>query len=157
HADAQQPTRRAPKIEFTEPGTTTTTTTNAAEAAPKKSPSKLNEKAVRKPLDFYDLEDSFSGVPAPGSRTRLTPPQSKPEREQMERKKNWVFNTPEEALGVATPEDMLEVPEFEANGEAKKMKSSLERYLLREEKARTEAGTNHVKGDKVAEAQKEAE
>lgn len=120
---------------------------------------KLPGDAVHKPLDFFDLEDSFGGVPAPNVRKvrpGLNNKRAREQAERMERKKNWVFNTPEEAYGLPAEEEMVDLPEFDPKGRDKTPKSSLERYFERTEKARVEAATNHVKGD-IAADQRRAE
>ena len=155
-AEAQQPVRRrAPKIEFTEPGTAetgpkATGSTNASEASPRKPSLGGLEQTVRKPFEFFNGEDSFGGISSPPPTTgRPSALSTKRARELLDRKKNWVFTTPEDLYGLPSAEERLNVPEYDANGELKKPKTSLERYFEREEKRHAGSATNRVKNDSL--------
>lgn len=155
-ADAQQPTRRqTPRIEFTEPVAAVANSNAPAISSfngisPKRPAFGLLDQPVRKPFDFFDAEDSLNGVPAHPSRSvRSLPQNSKRSRELLDRKKNWVFNTPEEVYGLPTSEELLNLPEYGPNGEEKEPKSSLERYVERMEKNRSDPATNRSKSDSL--------
>ena len=153
-AEAQQPARRrTPKVDFTEPGSTTnsrpTETTNLSEVTPRLPGLGGLDQTIRKPYDFFNAENSFGGVSAPpAGMGRSSPQNSKQARERRDQKKNWVFTTPEDVYGLPSPEQRLHVPEYDANGEVKKSKTSLERYLDRLENYQSNNATNHGKGDR---------
>lgn len=154
--DAQQPTRRRPpQMEFTEPGSTgsqskTNESTNTSETTPKKLGLGPLDQTIRKPYEFFNAEDSFGAVSAPPvGNSRPSALSTKRARELQDRKKNWVFNSPEDVYGLPTTEQMLNAPEYDANGEKKKPKTSLERYFDRMEKNHTESATNHVGNDRL--------
>ena len=154
-AEAQQPARRrTPKVDFTEPDSPTNSrpaeTTNLSETTPRPPGLGGLDQTIRKPYDFFNAEDSFGGVSAPpAGMGRSSPQNSKHARELRDRKKNWVFTTPEDVYGLPSPEQLLNVPEYEANGEVKKSKTSLERYLDRLEKYQASNATNHGKADRM--------
>ena len=81
----------------------------------------------------FSSHSSMDGVVVPPpSSTRGPMMPSKKLKEQMERKKNWMFNTPED-LNSATPtaEELLKLPEYAIEDKEKKPQSSVEGYLER--------------------------
>lgn len=149
-ANAQQPASpQGSGIRFTEPEAPVTST-NLTQPGPKKPTFGGLDRTVRKPFEFFNSEDSFSGVLAPPPR-RVTLPalNSRRAKELLDRQKNWVFNTPEEMYGIKSPEEMMNVREFGPDGEEKAPKNSFERYVERMEKARAQAATNQVASDSL--------
>lgn len=57
-------------------------------------------------------------------------------QKQLDRQKNWALMTPAEIMGVPTLENIMNVPEQDANGEPKDQ-SLLERYMARQENQQT--------------------
>ena len=100
------------------------------------SPSLINKPA---PLpDFSGAPQSSSSVfnfGAPEMKEPLPPPQnfqpSQQQRDAAAAKKDWILMTPEEILGVKTPEQMMGVTERDAAGQEKKL-TPLERYWDRQ-------------------------
>src|ERR1035441_1606605 len=81
---------------------------------------------------MFTPKSSLEGVVAPPPR----PPaesviQSKRVRELLERRKNWVFMTPEDLLAGPTVDDILKTPQYDANGEEKKELSPMLAYYRR--------------------------
>jgi hypothetical protein len=142
-ADPGSP-RRGSGIHFTEPDASVTSTNSLENSAKRTTFAPLGP-TVRKPFEFFKPEDSFSGVLAPPPQP-MPPPalHSRRAKELLDRKKNWVFNTPEEMYGVESPEEMSSAREYGPNGELKKPKTVFERYVARMEKARADATTNQV-------------
>jgi hypothetical protein len=107
-------------IEFSEPRSDEVTT-NLHQLTSRKDGLKQLEEDLYKPLQMFSPKSSLEGVVAPPPR----PPaesviQSKRVRELLERRKNWVFMTPEDLLAGPTVEDVLKTPQYDANGEEKK-------------------------------------
>jgi hypothetical protein len=57
--------------------------------------------------------------------------QSKRVKELLERRKNWVFMSPEDMLAMPTVEDVLKTPQFGPDGKEKQELPALERYYQR--------------------------
>jgi hypothetical protein len=102
---------------------------------------KLNKKSVFKELE-EDLTKSFQrslsshssldGVMVPPPQTMSGPRiQHKKVKELLERKRNWIFNTPEDLSSAPTLEEMLHLPDYAIDPEKKKSRSSIERYYER--------------------------
>ena len=69
---------------------------------------------------------------APPARPAATPAiQSKRVKELLERRKNWVFMSPEDLVGAPTVEEILKAPELGPDGQEKKELPALERYYER--------------------------
>ena len=149
-ASAQQPSsQHGSGIRFTEPESPVTST-NLTEPSAKKPIFGGLDRTVRKPFEFFKTEDSFSGVLAPPpQRVTLPALNSRRAKELLDRRKNWVFNTPEEMYGIQSPEQMMNVREFGPDGEEKAPKNSFERYVERMEKASAQAATNQVASDNL--------
>ena len=143
---AQAQTGRARAIEFSEPRSEIATT-NVDGTAARKPLRNLNQ-AVKKPFDVFNGADSFSGALAPPPQLPAQPNlKSKKVREMIERKlerqRDWAFMTPEDMYGPETPEEMMNVAEFDEDGMPKSRKSKLEIYYERMQK-RDAGNTNHV-------------
>lgn len=77
---------------------------------------------------FNPLDDAQEGRPAP-----YKPPQARPltprEQELLDRRKDWVFMTPEELMSDTDADELLGLKDYEKNGDEKKPAgSALERY-----------------------------
>lgn len=87
--------------------------------------------------DLFSSGDSLQGVMAPVYRPApLSPAQKKRLKEKQDRRKNWEFADPDEAASVPTPEEMLNLPEYDANGQEKKPANTLDRYYERLDSSR---------------------
>lgn len=123
-------------LNFAEPNATPASKTNAAADATSKDATEppvkrffgMSEKASRKPYEFFSPENSFEAPPV------QRPPSGgndKRAREMRDRRKNWVFTTPEELYGLQTTEEMMGMQEFGRDGEVKAQKTAMERYYER--------------------------
>jgi hypothetical protein len=88
---------------------------------------------LQAPVQFFDFDPPSDRPPAPAS-PGISPQQQRMQNLLNERK-NWILMTPEEILGVATTEKMLQPPERDALGREKNP-TPLERFLQRESQAR---------------------
>lgn len=134
-AFAQSATLQGQAIQFSSPD---------ASDGPVDSPS-LTPKAPPLP-DFPGAPQASSifGFNAPARSGPLPRPQifapSQRARDAADQKKNWVLMTPEEILGVKTPEQIMGIPERDAAGQEKRL-TPLERYWERQNASHV-AGTN---------------
>ena len=99
--------QRGRSIEFSEPKSDEVTT-NLHQLTSKKDGLKQLEEDLYAPLQMFTPKSSLEGVAAPLPR----PPagsviQSKRAKELLERRKNWVFMTPEDLLAGPTVEEIL--------------------------------------------------
>jgi hypothetical protein len=107
-------------------------TTNLHLLTSKKDSLKQWEEDLYQPLHSFAPKSSLEGVVAPPAR----PPagsviQNKRVKELLERRKNWVFMTPEDLLAAPTVEEILQAPPDPATGPDKKELPPLERYYQR--------------------------
>jgi hypothetical protein len=123
--------QRGRSIEFSEPKSDEVTT-NLHQLTSKKDGLKQLEEDLYAPLQMFAPKSSLEGVVAPLPR----PPagsviQSKRAKELLERRKNWVFMTPEDLLAGPTVEEILKSPRYDANGQEKREVAPMERYYRR--------------------------
>jgi hypothetical protein len=128
HAAGRQ---RGRSIEFSVPRSDEVTT-NLHQLTSKKDGLKQLEEDLYKPLQSFSPKSSLEGVVAPPVR----PPsssviESKRVKELLERRKNWVFMTPEDLLSGPTVDEILKTPQFETDGQEKKDLPTFERYYQR--------------------------
>jgi hypothetical protein len=85
-----------------------------------------------KTLPNFTPQSSLDGVSAPLP-PNATPSatQSKRLKELLERRRNWVFMSPEDLLAVPSLEEILNASEFGADGRPKKQAPTLEQYYDR--------------------------
>src|SRR5258707_6238413 len=134
-AQSQQPTR---KIELSEPASKETAN-DLNQLAAKQDGRKRLEEDLLKPRHLFP-DSSLDGVFVPPMQAPSKPSAipSKRMQEQLERRKNWVFMSPDDLTSAPTPEELLGVPEYDQDGLEKKSLSPLERYyksLEREQQA----------------------
>ena len=94
------------------------------------------------PPNFQDNFQSASPVSTLDNPSPAPPPVSGEEQKlqkRLERRKDWVFMTPAEIVGVTTPEKILKIQERDAAGKPKNL-TPMERYNEREQAKN--AGTN---------------
>jgi hypothetical protein len=125
HAAGRQ---RGRPIEFSVPRSDDVTT-NLHQLTNKKDGLKQLEEDLYRPLQSFAPKSSLEGVVAPPVR----PPSSsvienKRVKELLERRKNWVFMTPEDLVGGPTVDEILKTPQFGAEGQQRKELPALERY-----------------------------
>src|SRR5450755_1082254 len=72
---------------------------------------------LQAPMQLFDFNPPSDGPPLPAS------PGISPQQQRMQKllndRKNWIFMTPEEILGLATTEKLLQPPERDALGREK--------------------------------------
>jgi hypothetical protein len=122
---------RGRPIEFSLPKSDEVTN-NLQQLTSKKDSLKQLEEDLYKPLESFSPKGSLEGVTAPPPRTPSAPTvPSKRVKELLEKRKNWVFMSPEDLMGAPTVEDVLKTPQLGSEGEEKKELPALERYYRR--------------------------
>jgi hypothetical protein len=106
--------------------------TNLHELTSKKDSLKQLEEDLYKPLESFRPESSLDGVIVPPPRSPSAPPiQSKRVKELLERRKNWVFMSPEDLVSSPSAEDVLKTPQIGPDGQEKRELPPLVRYYRR--------------------------
>jgi hypothetical protein len=136
---AQDNTHGRP-IEFSDPKSPGIST-NVSPLSKKSLLRELEDDLTKSFQRSLSSHSSLDGVVVPPPRTGPMI-QSKKMKEQLERKKNWVFNTPEDLTSAPTLEGLLRIPDYAVDPENKKSRSSVERYYERLERKRPD---NQVK------------
>ena len=128
HAGEKQ---RGRSIEFSQ-SKSDEVTTNLHQLTSKKDSLKQLEEDLYAPLQMFAPKSSLEGVVAPPVRPPATSAiQSKRAKELLERRKNWIFMTPEDLLAGPTVEDILKSPRYDANGQEKKELPPMLEYYRR--------------------------
>jgi hypothetical protein len=129
---------RGRPIEFSLPKSDEVTT-NLHQLTNKKDSLRELEEDLYKPLQSFSPKSSLEGVTVPPPRTPSTSPiQSKRVKELLERRKNWVFMSPEDLVDAPTVEDVLKTPQIGPEGQEKKQLPTFERYYDRLSNRRVE-------------------
>jgi hypothetical protein len=90
------------------------------------------EEDLYRPLQMLAPQSSLEGVVAPPSRPAAGPLiQNKRVMELLERRKNWVFMSPEDLLAGPTVDEILKSPRYDANGQEKKELRPMEQFYQR--------------------------
>jgi len=122
--------------------------TNVSQLNPKRGILKELEDDLTKSFhQSFSSPGSMDGVVVPPPRPTPGPmAPSKKLKEQMERKRNWVFNSPEDLNSmVPTAEEVLKLPEYATEDKEKKPQSSVESYLQRMERKGQKTGSKAEK------------
>ena len=115
-------------IEFSQPKSFEVMT-NLQQLATKKDSLKQLEEDLYQPLQTFTPKSSLEGVVAPLPRAPAPSAiQSKRAKELLERRRDWVFMTPEDLLAAPTVEQILKTPEYGPDGYPKKDLPAMERY-----------------------------
>lgn len=123
--------QRGRTIQFT-PSRSDEVLTNLHQLTNKKDSLKRLEEDLNAPLQNFAPKSSLEGVVAPPPRSPApSAVQSKRAKELLERRKNWVFMTPDELLGGPTVEQILQAPDYGADGRLKKDLPAMESYYER--------------------------
>ena len=138
---------RGRSIEFSQPRSDEITT-NLYQLRSKKDSLKQLEEDLNAPLQSFTPKSSLEGVVAPPPRAPAqSAVQSKRAKELLERRKNWVFMTPEDLLSGPTVEQILKSPEYGADGQKKEDLPLMERYyqhLLSKRSLKNSPGQTHT-------------
>lgn len=119
---------RGRPIEFSEPKNDSGIT-NSLPRGDNRNALKRFEEDLGKSLQIFDLQNSLSGgLPGPAPPPAAPVIQSKRVRELLERRKNWMFASPEDEFRGLTSEGLLELPELGPDGREKKSAAPLEQY-----------------------------
>jgi hypothetical protein len=130
HAQPRDKGRGRP-IEFSAPRSGEVTT-NLHQFMSKPDGLKQLEEDSYKPLQPLAPQSSLDGVVALPTRPAATPViQSKRVKEMLERRKNWVFMSPEDLVAAPTVEGILKAPALGPDGREQKELPALERYYER--------------------------
>lgn len=118
-------------IQFT-PSKSDEVLTNLHQLRNKKDSLKRLEEDLNAPLQNFAPRSSLEGVVAPPPRAPApSAVQSKRAKELLDRRKNWVFMTPEDLIGGPTVEQVLQAPDYDADGQLKKDLPAIESYYER--------------------------
>jgi hypothetical protein len=122
---------RTRPIEFSRPRSDQGTTNLQQLLGKPDSLQQLEDESYR-PLQPFAPQSSLDGVVAP----RIRPPataaiQNKRVKELLERRKNWVFSSPEDLLMAPTVEEILKKPALGPDGKEQKELPAFERYFER--------------------------
>jgi hypothetical protein len=123
---------RGRAIEFSEPRNDEVTT-NLHQLTNKKDSLRQLEEDLYQPLQSFSSKGSLEGVAAPLPPGPPAGPviQSKRARELLERRKNWEFMRPEDLMAEPTVEEILQAPQYDAEGRRKEDLEPIERYYQR--------------------------
>jgi hypothetical protein len=122
---------RTRPIEFSRPRSDQGTTNLQQLMGKPDSLQQLEDESYR-PLQPFAPQSSLDGVVAPRTRPPATPAiQNKRVKELLERRKNWVFSSPEDLLMSPTVEDILKKPVLGLDGKEQKELPAYERYFER--------------------------
>ena len=123
--------QRTRPIEFSAPRSDEVIT-NLHQLTSRKDSLKQLEEDLYAPLQSFSPRSSLEGVVAPPPRpVRPSTIQSKRVKELLDRRKNWMFMTPEDLLSAPTVEKILNQPEYTTDGQEKKDLGPLEGYYER--------------------------
>ena len=125
-------------------------TTNLQHLTSKKDGLKRLEEDLYGPLQSFAPQSSLDGVvarpPRPPARTAI---QSKRVKELLERRKDWVFMTPEDLLAAPTIDEILHTPQLELDPKEKQDLSAVERYYQRLAAKHPEASSSTQPGNEI--------
>ena len=104
--------------------------TNLHELGSRTDRLKQLEEELSRPLRTFSSDSSLEGISVPFVQPSTTPViQSKKLRDLLERRKNWVFLSPEDVLAGPTAEDIFGLPNYGADGQEIKNTTALEKYF----------------------------
>jgi hypothetical protein len=103
--------------------------TNPSELGGKKDGLGRLEEELNRSFEDFSLKNSLEGARARRART-LPPPviQNKQVQQLLDRRKDWIFMTPEEMMAIPKAEDLLKPSEYGPDGQEKKKVSPMERF-----------------------------
>jgi len=104
--------------------------TNFNHSAAQQEGRKQLEADLFKQRRLFPDNNSLGGMLAPQlpNPTAMPVIRSKRVQELLERRKNWIFMSPEDLTSAPSAEELLNLPEYSKDGQEKKMLSPLERY-----------------------------
>jgi hypothetical protein len=140
----QQSSTGGRKIEFSESGRNVVAS-NLNTITQGKATFQNPDEDLQKPYELFSPGNSLHGIEAPPAQ-RMPPSAAKRLKELLEKRKEWIYLTPEDYHSEPTIEEIFGIPEYGPNGEAKEKKSPLERYYERLERGNT-AVTNRNRND----------
>ncbi len=136
--EAQQSGMGAGKpIVFSAPDSSTSAGTTAPEPA---TPLRKIKDPIQVPSHGFGMSDLDSAMPLP------IMPERPPAKSERDTSKDWVFMTPAEILGVATPKKILGIPDRDAAGNRKELTPE-ERFMARMSQAQSGATNSSSSGD----------
>jgi len=150
----QPPSKRGRPIRFSEPRSDVVSS-NVNQLRTSQTSLQELEQSFKKPFELLSpSDDPVVRLTVPP--LRHFPPsaaRSRQMKELLEKRNEWVFLEPEDYYDLGlTAEEMLNVPEYGADGEVKKRKTPLERYYDNMDKARAAAQaaiTNRARGEET--------
>jgi hypothetical protein len=117
-------------------------TTNLHQLTSKADGLKQLEEDLYQPLQSLAPKSSLDGVVVRPPRPSAGPViQNKRVKELLERRKDWVFMTPEDLLAPPTVEEILKAPQLDFEGQEQKDSPAMERFYRRLAAKRPEANT----------------
>ncbi len=144
----ESPPKRGQAILFSDPKSGVMAS-NAMQSATEKPALKNLPGDSKKSFEAFNSEDSLSGALMPMAQPAPPPMiSSKRVKALIEKRKDWVFLSPEEIVGVQSAEDALQASEYDADGKEKGKAKPVQRYRERLDKSRA-AMTNQVQSDGI--------
>lgn len=144
-AQAQAEMKAGQSISFSSP-TNSDVSSDASSLSAKKPdlPDLPNE--LRAPSSFNS--EAMFATPPQSFAPSVSPAQGERLKKLLDDRNNWALMTPEEILGVDTPEKIFQIPERDAAGQEKNQ-TAVDRYYLRQDQAQTAgvAGHDYKAGD----------
>lgn len=127
--------------------------TNSSSFKPTQSGLKQLEQDLFKPFETTAPKSSLDGAfvpPMPATSPSAPAVQNKKAKELFERRRDWVFETPEEIISTPSTDDMLNRRNNEKNDEDKSTMSPLERFYERlyNKDKKDKKDLAHTKGNK---------
>ncbi|HSU55332.1 MAG TPA: hypothetical protein VLT36_14845, partial [Candidatus Dormibacteraeota bacterium] len=110
---------------------TAVTSTNSSSSLPKPDGLRELEKSLLGPLEAISPKSSLDGVGASMHPLGPVPSQNRKVREELERRKDWVFMTPEQLVGAPSADDLLGVHDKDKDAKRKEKMSPLDSYIER--------------------------
>jgi len=117
---------------------------DAAASASSRTPEQPNlANELQAPSDAFNFNAAPGDAPLPQP---MQPAANARLRQALNERKNWTLMTPEEIMGVTTPEKMLGLRERDTGGQEKNL-TPLERYWERQQQSKTAATNDDQTGD----------
>ena len=131
--------QRGRPIEFSVPRSDEVTT-NLHQSLSQPDGLKRLEEDLYKPPQLFEPQSSLDGVVALPTRPTPSPViQNKRVKELLERRKNWIFMSPEDLLAAPTVDEILKTPTLGPDGQEQKDLPAFERYYKRLTTGKSEA------------------
>ena len=132
---------RGSSIEFSD--SASSVSTNLNQLGRKADSLKQLEQDLFKPFKVFSPKSSLDGVSLPPPRVVTSPAiQNKRVKELIERRKNWIFMSPEDFAPGTTAAEIFKLPEYDESGQEKEKESKLDRFYRNMDRESGDEGEN---------------